>query len=236
MCGRYSLHTPPEELLEHFGLTALPEWEPRYNIAPTQDVPIVRQDGDGRTLTLVRWGLIPFALDAPPAGAPLINARSETVDTKPSFRWAFRRRRCLVPADGFFEWKKDGRARHPYYVTLASGRPFAFAGVWDRWVPDDRDPVESCTILTTEPNQVAKPLHDRMPVILPPSVYDRWLASEAEVESLHGLLVPFDSGEMIAYPVDRYVNKTDNEGPACIARISAPAPHVELDLFDFGES
>jgi putative SOS response-associated peptidase YedK len=232
MCGRYSLHTPPEEILEHFELSVLPQWEPRYNVAPTQDVPVVRQEDGDRALSTVRWGLIPFGAEALPSGPPLINARSETVDTRPSFRWAFRRNRCLVAADGFYEWKKVGAQRYPYFLAKTDGGLFAFAGVWDRWAPREGDPVETCAILTTEPNAVAKQLHDRMPVILDPAAYQRWLDPEADLAALRDLLVPFDANQMTAYPVGRAVNKVENDGPECIERAEAPRAPIELDLFD----
>lgn len=218
MCGRFTLLTPAETLAEQFHLPDVPSLTPRYNVAPTQPVAAVRQSpGNGeRELALLRWGLIPsWAKDAD-IGARMINARSETVAQKPAFRAAFRQRRCLVLADGFYEWQRLARGKQPFYIRLRDGSPFAFAGLWEHWAGPD-GAVESCTLLTTEPNDLIRSLHNRMPVILAPEDYDLWLdPGVREVELLHPLLRPHPPEDMIAYPVGLWVNNPKNDGPQCI--------------------
>jgi putative SOS response-associated peptidase YedK len=219
MCGRFTLATPEQDLVVQFSLPEIPELQPRYNIAPTQPVAAVRvpTSGGDRELVMLHWGLIPFWAKDPGLGARLINARSETVADKPAFRAAFRRRRCLVPADGFYEWQKQNGTKQPFFIRLQDGRPFAFAGLWERWQDQDGGVIESCTLLTTRPNALLQPLHNRMPVILHPHDYTLWLSPETQdVDALHRLLNPYPSGEMDAYPVSRYVNSPQNEGPECI--------------------
>jgi putative SOS response-associated peptidase YedK len=220
MCGRFTLRTPARDLVEVFELLRDPEVSPRYNIAPTQNIAVVRQDGKNRQLSLMRWGLVPAWSKDPQAGPPLINARSETVATKPSFRTAFKRRRCLIPADGFYEWQKqaDAKTKIPHYIRMAKDRPFAFAGLWEFW----HDELESCTIVTTEANELMRPLHDRMPVILSEEQYDRWLDPKNEnVAELESLLRPYPPNEMTAFPISTLVNSPRNESPECILRASA---------------
>ncbi|MCL7454392.1 MAG: SOS response-associated peptidase [Anaerolineae bacterium] len=219
MCGRFTLTTPDQDLAVQFNLPEIPDLKPRYNIAPTQPVAVVRlpAEGSSRELALVHWGLIPFWADDPKIGARMINARAETAADKPAFRAAFRRRRCLVPADGFYEWQKQNGPKQPYYIHMADGTPFAFAGLWERWQGPDDTVIDSCTLLTTEPNDLIRSLHNRMPVILQPQHYDLWLDPSLEDASvLKPLLRPYASGVMDAYPVSRWVNKPENEGPACI--------------------
>lgn len=220
MCGRYALILSGRALAEHFDLPTVPTLGPRYNIAPTQSVPIVRAgSAEPREWCEVRWGLIPFWAKDASIGARMINARSETAAEKPAFRQAVRRRRCLIPASGFYEWSRRGGAKQPFYIHLSDSRPLAFAGLWERWRPSESDPVESCTILTTSPNPVVAELHDRMPVILPPERYDEWLsAAELASERLVTLLSAFPAEEMEAYPVSRHVNSPANDDPACIER------------------
>ena len=220
MCGRFSLSTAPDWVAEHFGLEEVPDLKPRYNIAPTQDVAVVRQrPAGGKHLGLLRWGLLPASMPDAPGGAPLINARSETVADKPSFRQAFLQRRCLVPADGFFEWKRVNGRKQPIYFTLRDHEPFAFAGLWERWVASDGHPVESCTILTTEPNALVLPVHDRMPLILEPAGYDAWLAHDSDPErDLVPLFRPYSGGQMESYPVSPMVNSAEPDAPECIER------------------
>ena len=215
MCGRFTLTASGEELAEAFGLDDRPELAPRYHIAPTQPVAVVRAGapGSGRTLSLLRWGLLPRATAEPKR--PLINARSETVSSVPSFREAFARRRCLIPASGFFEWAGAGKKRQPWYFRMASGRAFALAGLWE----PPFDPVEAptATILTTEPNEITRPVHDRMPVILAPGDYARWLDPQAAgLGALRPLLLPFPAQDMIAYPVEVVVNDPRHDDPSCI--------------------
>ncbi|HOT91015.1 MAG TPA: SOS response-associated peptidase [Anaerolineae bacterium] len=218
MCGRFSLGVNLDALVEAFPDFTFPaEMTPRYNIAPTQDVAVVPNTGE-RTVRMFRWGLIPPWAKDPEIGNRLINARAETLAEKPSFRAAYVRRRCLILADGFYEWQSlpGSKAKIPVYVRLASKKPFAFAGLWELWRPDDT-PVFSCTIITTEPNALLAPIHDRMPVILPPDAYATWLdPAEQEPAVLNALLKPYPADLMIAYPVSRFVNDPANDSPACI--------------------
>ena len=217
MCGRYTLRTPVEKLAEEFGFDASSvEVPPNYNVAPTQEVAAVLAEGGERRLELLRWGLIPSWADDPGIGSRMINARAETAPEKPSFRRAFRERRCLIPADGFYEWKRTDGAKQPYYIRMRKGRPFAFAGLWETWNDDGGPELRSCAILTTAPNALAGEIHDRMPVILPASSYDAWLDPGAEKEELVALLAPYPEAEMEAYPVSRFVNSPSNNDPRCI--------------------
>ncbi len=223
MCGRYSLKTPADALAGHFQLTKSPPLSPRYNIAPSQPIAIVRIHAPTarRECVLVRWGLIPSWAKDPGIGNKMINARAETVSEKPSFREALARSRCLVPADGYYEWQREGRMgqrKQPFYIRLQDGRPFAFAGLWDRWTGPDGTAVETCTILTTEPNGSLKEIHDRMPVILDPKDYDQWLdPSIRQAQLLQPLLRPFPPESMTAYPVSLRVNDPGHDDVACIA-------------------
>ena len=204
MCGRFALYAKGEILAEEFGVSARPAGPPRHNIAPSQDVAAVRAvpAGGVREIALLRWGLVPFWSKDLAIGSRLINARSETVREKPSFRDAFRRRRCLIPASGFYEWLRKEGGKQPYYVRMRDERPFAFAGLWDRWEGPAGGAVESCTILTTAANDVLAPIHDRMPVILPRAEYGKWLdPALTDTDSLVPLLAPFRPDEMVAYPV-----------------------------------
>jgi putative SOS response-associated peptidase YedK len=210
MCGRYVLKTPSEEMRRAFDFVEHPNLAPRYNVAPTQEAPVIRQrrtPAGERTLQNLRWGLVPAWAEDPRIGARLINARSETLLEKPSFRTAFRRRRCLVPADGFYEWQAEGRVRQPFLITRRDDAVFAFAGLWERWTPPDRAaPLDSFTIITTTANDFLKPLHERMPVILPPDAYARWLDPDAEPEQLVELLKPAANDVLRCVPVDARVN------------------------------
>jgi putative SOS response-associated peptidase YedK len=215
MCGRYMLTTPVDALRQLFLFTELPNLAPRYNIAPTQEVPIVRRSHDGaaRELLMVRWGLVPYWADDPKIGNRLINARAESVARAPAFREAYRRRRCLVPADGFFEWRKDGRARQPLLVRRKDQAPFAFAGLWERWAQPGGAVLRSCTIITCPPNALISPVHDRMPVILAPGDLERWLDPEADGRELLG---PCPAEWLEALPVSPRVNSPQNDDPECI--------------------
>jgi putative SOS response-associated peptidase YedK len=220
MCGRYTLRVPGDDLVKAFDLAEVPELPFRYNIAPTQAVPVVRLDGADRRLSLVRWGLVPRWAKDTSRAAGLINARSETVEEKPTFRDAFRKRRCLIPADGFYEWKATAKGKQPFYFQQADGQPFAFAGLWERWHPPEGEPLETCTILTTTANELVAPLHERMPVIVQPSNYADWLDPACPADRLHPWLRPFPADDMTAVPVSTRVNNARNEGPECIT----PAP------------
>jgi putative SOS response-associated peptidase YedK len=220
MCGRYSLKTDEIHIRRQFNLKDLPRLVPRYNVAPSQDVPIVRANAEGeRELVFARWGLIPSWSKGPKAEFSTINARAETVAAKPAFRSAFRRRRCLVPATGYFEWavRPGSKTKQPYYIGLCEGEPFAFAGLWERWERGETA-VESCTIIVTEANELTRPIHDRMPVILPEADYELWLSADArQAEHLQSLLKPFPSELIRAYPVSTEVNNPRNDSEKCIA-------------------
>lgn len=220
MCGRYTLRKAAQEFAEDFNLPEMPPLEPRYNIAPTQQVPAVRFNPDrgGRELTLYRWGLIPSWAEDPSIGNRMINARAETAAVKPAYRKAFQVRRCLVIADGFYEWRKlDGR-KQPYFIHRKDDRPFAFAGLWENW-ERDTGTVQSCTHLTTVPNELVAPIHDRMPVILTGSAYDLWLDPDVkDPRKLLPFLVPFPADEMEAYPVVTLVDSPGNDVAGCITR------------------
>jgi putative SOS response-associated peptidase YedK len=227
MCGRFSLRARLAELLAEFSLEEenAPSLSPRYNIAPSQPVFAVREKTDStspaREAVLLRWGLIPAWAADPAIGNRMINARSETVAEKPAFHAAFKRRRCLLAADGFYEWKAEGKTKQPYFIHFTDDRPFAFAGLWEIWEGPDRARIESCTILTTEANELMRPIHHRMPVILRPREYARWLdASEQESGALLPLLVPYDGDGLEAYPVDRLVNNPRHEDRDCISRLT----------------
>jgi putative SOS response-associated peptidase YedK len=222
MCGRFTLRTPTEKLAQAFEVDEVLTVEARYNIAPTQNVLGVRQTADHREATNFRWGLIPsWAKDAS-MGARLINARSETVTEKPAFREAFKRRRCIIPADGFYEWQRTESKKQPYYFFMKDERPFGFAGLWERWKDTDGDAVESCSILTTEANELLKHFHDRMPVILHPDDYGLWLNDDVrEVDSLKELLQPYTASEMRAYPVSTLVNSPGHQGERLIEQLKS---------------
>jgi putative SOS response-associated peptidase YedK len=220
MCGRFARKSDPRKLAKEFGVAEAPDAEPSYNVAPTHSVLAVRQGGDGREMTFFKWGLVPsWAKDAL-IGARLINARSETVEEKPSFRDAFRRRRCVVPADGFFEWKREGAKKLPFFFRMRDERAFGFAGLWERWEGEGGQVINSCTILTTEANGVLRPVHDRMPVILHPEDYGLWLkGGERERDLLRELLRPYPAEEMTGYPVSPAVNSTRGRGSELIAEM-----------------
>jgi len=226
MCGRYTLTVSGRVLAELFELGATPEITPRYNIAPTQRVPVVRADPrTGREWAEVRWGLVPHWAKEASIGARMINARSETVAEKPAFRNAVRRRRCLIPADGFYEWQRVGQAKVPHYIHFRDHRPFAFAGLWERWQPAGEEPLETCAILTTRPNPVLEPIHDRMPVILPREQHQLWLGpGELSAEQLEQLLAPHPPDPMEAYAVSTRVNTPGHDDPGCVERAAAVPP------------
>lgn len=219
MCGRFSLGLDLADLQDALPDFVFPEaLSPRYNIAPSQDVAVVPNNDSGK-VEFFRWGLIPSWAKDPTIGNRMINARAETLADKPAFRAAYRRRRCLILADGFYEWQATpGRkVKTPMYVRLASGAPFAFAGIWELWRPDDT-PILSCAIITTEPNALLAPIHNRMPVILSPEACARWLDSaDLPPIRLRDLLKPYPAELMLAYPVSILVNSSANDDPACIA-------------------
>ncbi len=217
MCGRFVLFASPDMLQAGFDLAAPPAGlAPRYNIAPTQPVAVIPNKGE-RTIEMFTWGLIPSWAKDRSIGSRMINARAETLAEKPAFRAAFRKRRCLIVANGFYEWKKEGTGKTPMFIRLASQRPFAFAGLWEYWQPPGVEPVLSCTIITTDANALVSPIHDRMPVILPASAYDLWLDPEPrEPAELMALLHPFEDEPLEAIAVSRLVNSPANEGPTLV--------------------
>ena len=214
MCGRFAFYSPSEATAALFGVSNAPEVKPRYNIAPTQTIAAVRVSSeDSREVAMLRWGLIPSWAKDPSIGNRMINARAETVAEKPSFRAAYRKRRCLILADGFYEWRKESDGKAPYYISLASGEPFAFAGLWEDWhAKDSDDSLQSTAIITTSANEFMSQLHDRMPVVLQQDTADRWLAGDEQVL--------FEVGEsspaLRAWAVDRRVNNARNEGEGLV--------------------
>lgn len=227
MCGSFTLRTRLNQALQQFGLDEVPDLRLRYNIAPTQNVAAVRKSPDDpkRQLVMLRWGQIPSWAKDLKIGSTLINARGESVAEKPSFRTAFKRRRCLVLADGYYEWKKPAgttskkAVKQPYYIHMEDDRPFAFAGLWEWWegTAETPGPIESCTIITTDANDLTRPIHDRMRVILKQDDYELWLDPELQAkEPLLPLLVPYASDEMRTDPISTHVNSPRNDDSACI--------------------
>jgi len=219
MCGRFTLTVDPGQLQEAFPWVDFPQEIPRrYNIAPSQPVAVIPNDGQNR-VDFFNWGLIPFWAKDPKIGNRMINARSETLAEKPSFRGSFKYKRCLVLADGFYEWRKepDTKSKTPMYLRLKNNSPFAFAGLWDIWHADNGSEIRSFTIITTEPNSLIKEIHNRMPVILPQSTYNDWLKEgENDPDLLKSFLRPYPSEEMEAFPVSTHVNSPQNDTPKCI--------------------
>jgi putative SOS response-associated peptidase YedK len=223
MCGRFSLIVDASVLAEVFEIDPPQNLRTRFNIAPTQTIPIVRAGREQpREWAEVRWGLVPSWAKDPKIGARMINARGETVAEKPSFRSAVKNRRCLIPADGFYEWAKTDTGKQPNYIHFADGRAFAFAGLWERWHTSEGEALDTCTIITTTPNDLVAGLHDRMPVILAADVFSEWLAPQPLApDRLQDLLVPCPTAGMEAYPVSTHVNKPTNDDPDCIARVKS---------------
>jgi len=220
MCGRYALHSAPEVIALAFGLSEIPaSIVPRFNIAPTAEVLVVRAgEGGGRVPALLRWGLVPRWAKDPKLATRLNNARGETVAQKPSFRDAYRRRRCLVPANGFYEWRRIGDRKQPYYIAPAQGALFAFAGLWERW-EGAGGPLETCAIVTTDANAPMQAIHDRMPVIVPPQDHARWLDCRASAD-VSDLLVACPADAIRTHPVSTAVNRASNESPELIEPIA----------------
>ncbi len=221
MCGRYTLKTPVDVLAEYFDLDGYPSsLAPSYNVAPTQEVAAIVEEGEERKLETFRWGLIPSWAKDPSIGNKMINARTETVSEKPSFRSAFKKRRCLIVADGFYEWQKTDGGKQPFYIRMKDSSPFAFAGLWETWDGHGEE-IRSCSIITTDANDLMDEIHHRMPVILPPDNYGAWLdPGFDEKEALVDLLRPYPSEEMEAYPVSRRVNKPSNNEPSVVESAS----------------
>lgn len=222
MCGRFTLTVNPAELQDAFTNYTFPtRFTPRFNIAPTQPV-LAIPNNDKREADFFIWGLIPMWAKDPSIGSRLINARAETLEEKPSFRGSLKHKRCLILADGFFEWKPGpgGKTKTPYFIHMNDHRPFAFAGLWDSWNGSDGSQVQTCTIITTEPNDLMSLIHSRMPVILHPRDYERWLDSSSQSpEHLKPLLKPYPAEEMSAYPVSTMVNKPENDRPELVVPV-----------------
>jgi putative SOS response-associated peptidase YedK len=211
MCGRFTIRTAPRVKLPGVRTDLL--FQARYNVAPTQDVFVVADFGNGPELTKLSWGLIPaHSAD----GKRFINARGETIEIKQSFSESFRRRRCLILADGFFEWQRSGKSKRPYYFQMSDESQFAFAGIWDSWGAKER--ITACAIVTTAANEALKPIHNRMPVILTPESYQSWLDSQTDPRALRELLSPFPAAAMSSHPVSRAVNSVENDGPELVDR------------------
>lgn len=229
MCGRYSITTAPEAMRQLFDFANLPNLAPRYNVAPTQPAPVVRLDPEtgGRVLAQLRWGLVPSWSKDATGAARMINARAETAHEKPAFRAAFRTRRCLVPADGFYEWRLENGRKQPFRIGLKGGATFAFAGLWETWTPhegkDAGAPLETFTILTTEANAKLAPIHERMPVMLAPDAYATWLDPAGPVEALRRLLGPYPAEPMAFYRVSDRVNNVRHDDAECIRPLN-PKP------------
>lgn len=228
MCGRFASTTPPDKLAAYFGAEAPmdaddEEHGPDFNVAPTRDVPVVRIREDERHLDFLRWGLVPRWAKDLRIGSKMINARAETVATKNAYRSAFKRRRCIVSADGFYEWKRlDPKTKQPMYIHRSDGDPLAFAGLFERWTDaENLREIHTCTIITTTPNATMEPIHNRMPVLLPPNAWDAWLdPANDDVDGLQELLVPAPDSLLTAYAVSTEVNNVRNNNPSLLERVS----------------
>jgi putative SOS response-associated peptidase YedK len=222
MCGRYELHTHPAALALAFGLPFPPDIHPRYNIAPMQSIPVIRNSADGvRELAQMRWGLVPRWAKDPAIGARMINARGETIAEKSAFRKPFERHRCLVPADGFYEWQAVAGRKQPMHVAMKDGATFAFAGLSERWLSSTGEVVDSCAIVTTAANALLRPLHERMPVIIAPDDYQRWLDNTGEPP--HDLIAAYASDAMTFQPVSTRVNAVRNDDASLVEPVDLGA-------------
>jgi putative SOS response-associated peptidase YedK len=223
MCGRFALYTDPIALAKQFQAENVPELQPNYNVAPSQAIPIIRNEQGHRLFAMARWGLIPSWAKDIKIGYNTINARADTVAEKPSFRSAFQRRRCLIPADGYFEWQEipDSKIKQPWYISLKNQEPMALAGLWEHWQGSDGSEIESCTIIVTAGNELMQPIHDRMPVILSTETWDTWLdAANTNKQGLQTLLNQYPADEMTAWPVGTVVNSPRHNGEVCISCVA----------------
>lgn len=221
MCGRFALAATPEELSRHFNLRKTVTLEPRYNIAPSQPIVIIRDSIGSYRLSAARWGLIPQWAKDEKIGYNLINARAETVSEKPAFREAFNQRRCLVPAIGFYEWLHKGDQKQPYFIKMKNSGLFAMAGIWESWKSPDGREIESCAIITTTANGIVGKIHDRMPAIIPKESYGIWIDPARNGQPFREYFHPYSPFKMIAYPVSGMVNNPKNEGPGCMKKVDA---------------
>jgi putative SOS response-associated peptidase YedK len=228
MCGRYTVISSPEAVRALFRYSEQPNFPPRYNIAPTQPIGIVRIVDGKRQFALVRWGLVPSWVKDTKTFTLLINARGDTAAERPAFRAAMKRRRCLIPADGFYEWQAVGAGKQPYFIRAKSGGPFAFAGLWETWTGPNGEELETGTIVTTQANRTLAPIHDRMPVIVPPAAFDLWLdTANVDATTASALIMPASENLLEAYPVSTDVNRTANDNPKLVepaVASAAPAP------------
>jgi putative SOS response-associated peptidase YedK len=226
MCGRFTLRHSTDEIVERFGAQeVLLDLPPRYNIAPTQPVAAVTAPDGARRLEGLQWGLVPFWAKDPAIGSRMINARAETIAEKPAYKNAFLRRRCLIPADGFYEWQKTGGRSQPMYIRLRGDDLFAFAGLWEEWQSPDGSPLRTCTIITVPPNDLVAPIHDRMPAILRRDDEGAWLNPDLrDPGTLRGLLMPHPDAAMDTYPVSRLVNAPTVDDPECVAPLAGNRP------------
>jgi len=229
MCGRYAITTAPEAMRQLFHYKEMPDFPPRYNVAPSQPIPVVRLWEGERQFTLMRWGLIPAFVKDPKAISLLFNARGETVNERPAFRNAMKRRRCLIPASGFYEWKRDGASNRPYFVQRKDGGPLAFAGLWETWVGPNGEELDTAAIVTTDASPLIGSIHHRMPVILPPETWDMWLDTARVDERMASALIAPSRDDMLeVYEVSPAVNRAIHDGPELIARyttLSAAEAH-----------
>jgi putative SOS response-associated peptidase YedK len=224
MCGRYLIVSSPAAIRALFGYPDMPNFPPRYNVAPTQPIPIVRMWQGQRQFALVRWGLLPPWVKDPRTFTLLINARADTVLDKPSFRAPMLRRRCLIPADGFYEWKADGARKRPYAILPAAGGPVAFAGLWEVWIGPDGEELETAAIVTTEASGNIHPIHHRMPVVVPPAAFDLWLdCANVEARMAASLLVPAPEDFFVAHEISTQVNRVANDSPELLTPVVADA-------------
>lgn len=247
MCGRYTLTSAPEAIRALFRYAERPNFPPRFNVAPTQPIAVVRLVEGKRQFALVRWGLLPSWVKDPRAFTLLINARGESVNDKPAFRNAMKYRRCLIPADGFYEWQARGGRKQPFYIRARSGEPFAFAGLWETWMGPNGEELETAAIVTTVANTTLAPLHDRMPVIVPPEAYDIWLDGAAvDAVTASALIAPAPENLLEAFPVSTDVNRTANDNAKLIepdaggaepepAPKPAPRPRAKPEKPDDGQ-
>lgn len=235
MCGRYVITLPPEAMARLFKVQGrIPNFGPTYNASPGQHLPILRLSADGRTreIVLARWGLVPAWSRGPDARFSMINARVETVADKPAFRAPFRRQRCVVPADGFYEWKPEKGGKRPYYISATNGEPLAFAGLWDRWSAPDGTAIESYTIIVTDANASIRPIHERMPVILSPESHESWLGeTPSSLNDIERCLRPSGDDALQAWPVSRDVNRPSNDYPQLVEAVSPAEGGKSEDLF-----
>ena len=219
MCGRFAFYSPRESVQEYFGVEVPFAFEPRYNVAPSQEVMVIRQQANTQPETeMLKWGLVPFWAKDSEIGSRMINARAETVAEKPAFRQAFKQRRCVILADGFYEWHTEEGRKTPYFISFKVDHPFGMAGLWENWHANDQPPLETCTIITTAASRSISRLHERMPVILDAPTTMDWIQPECEPDALLAMLKSCDDGEIQAWPVSRTVNNPANQGSTLIER------------------